>query len=133
MDVIVKTISKILLPFIIVLGIFIIFHGHLTPGGSFPGGAIVASGILLMAVSFGIEKAEMIVKERKIRLIESLAALVLVFIIIFEFFIRNLLFKIERPFTLYSAGTTMILNVVGGVMVMTILILIVSVMMRENL
>jgi multicomponent Na+:H+ antiporter subunit B len=30
------------------MSLYIILHGHLTPGGGFPGGAIIASGVLLL-------------------------------------------------------------------------------------
>ena len=44
--------AKILFPLIILLGIYVFIHGHLTPGGGFQGGAIIATGFLLMLVSY---------------------------------------------------------------------------------
>lgn len=44
---IVKTAVPIVMLFAIVTGVFVILHGHLTPGGGFPGGAIVASAFVL--------------------------------------------------------------------------------------
>ncbi len=40
--------SRALFGIILVTGIYIIFHGHLTPGGGFPGGTMIASAILLL-------------------------------------------------------------------------------------
>lgn len=40
--------SNVLLGIILVTSFYIIFHGHLTPGGGFPGGAIIASSVLLL-------------------------------------------------------------------------------------
>jgi len=40
--------SKILFGIILVTSFYIILHGHLTPGGGFPGGAIIASSVLLL-------------------------------------------------------------------------------------
>lgn len=40
--------SKILFGIILVTSLYIILHGHLTPGGGFPGGAIIASSVLLL-------------------------------------------------------------------------------------
>jgi multicomponent Na+:H+ antiporter subunit B len=40
--------SKILISFILITSAYIILHGHLTPGGGFPGGAIIASSVLLL-------------------------------------------------------------------------------------
>lgn len=40
-------ISRILYPFILLFGIYIIVNGHLSPGGGFQGGAILATAILI--------------------------------------------------------------------------------------
>ncbi|MEA1914173.1 MAG: MnhB domain-containing protein [Campylobacterota bacterium] len=39
---------KVLFPLIILFGLYIIIHGHLSPGGGFQGGVIIGSGFLLM-------------------------------------------------------------------------------------
>lgn len=39
---------EILFPLIILFGLYIMIHGHLSPGGGFQGGVIIASGFLLM-------------------------------------------------------------------------------------
>lgn len=39
--------SDLLFPFLLVLGIYIILHGHLTPGGGFQGGAILAAAFFI--------------------------------------------------------------------------------------
>jgi multicomponent Na+:H+ antiporter subunit B len=48
---ILKTGSKIILPIILIVGFYVITHGHLSPGGGFQGGAMIASAMLLMALS----------------------------------------------------------------------------------
>ena len=48
----VRTGAKILFPLILLLGIYVFVHGHLTPGGGFQGGAIIATGFLLMLISY---------------------------------------------------------------------------------
>ena len=50
---IVKTITSISFPFILIYGIYVIAHGHLTPGGGFQGGAVVASGCAMILVAYG--------------------------------------------------------------------------------
>ncbi len=45
---ILSTCCKFLFPLIVFLGAYIFIHGHLTPGGGFQGGAIVASAFLLI-------------------------------------------------------------------------------------
>lgn len=56
-DLIVKTITRLITPFIQLYGIFIILHGHLSPGGGFSGGSILGASIILYSLSFGLEKA----------------------------------------------------------------------------
>jgi multicomponent Na+:H+ antiporter subunit B len=53
MSKIVKTISSIIFPFITIYGLYVIAHGHLTPGGGFQGGAVVASGLAMLLVAYG--------------------------------------------------------------------------------
>ena len=43
-----RTGCRFLFPLILVFGTYIFIHGHLTPGGGFQGGAIIASGFLLI-------------------------------------------------------------------------------------
>ncbi len=48
----VRTGAKILFPLMLLLGIYVFVHGHLTPGGGFQGGAIIATGFLLMLITY---------------------------------------------------------------------------------
>jgi multicomponent Na+:H+ antiporter subunit B len=43
--------ASFLLPIIILFGVYIFVHGHLTPGGGFQGGVVIASGILLLMLT----------------------------------------------------------------------------------
>lgn len=43
--------SKFLFPIITLYGIYVMSYGHLSPGGGFQGGVIIASGVLLLLVS----------------------------------------------------------------------------------
>jgi len=56
MTVVVRTITRILLPISLVFGGYVVMHGHLTPGGGFQGGAVAASGLALVIVAFGAER-----------------------------------------------------------------------------
>jgi len=41
------TASQLLIPLIFLFGVYVFINGHLTPGGGFQGGAIIASGVVL--------------------------------------------------------------------------------------
>lgn len=43
--------SKAILPILMIVGVYIITHGHLSPGGGFQGGAMIASAMLLVSLS----------------------------------------------------------------------------------
>ncbi len=53
MSVIVRTITRSVYGLALVFGFYLIMHGHLTPGGGFQGGAVVASAFALLLVAFG--------------------------------------------------------------------------------
>jgi energy-converting hydrogenase B subunit I len=53
MSVIVRTVTRFVYGLILVFGFYVIMHGHLTPGGGFQGGAVVASAFALLLVAFG--------------------------------------------------------------------------------
>ena len=55
MSIIVKKVSQLVAPLIFMYGIYIILHGHLTPGGGFAGGAIISGAFILLVLSFGSE------------------------------------------------------------------------------
>jgi multicomponent Na+:H+ antiporter subunit B len=45
------TSTQVLVPMIYMFGVYIFVNGHLTPGGGFQGGAVIATGTLLMFLS----------------------------------------------------------------------------------
>ncbi len=53
---ILKTGSHLLFPFMFLFGIYIIAHGHLTPGGGFPGGVIIATGFFIVLMTSDVFK-----------------------------------------------------------------------------
>ncbi|MBR3739951.1 MAG: hypothetical protein IKN04_05740 [Clostridia bacterium] len=57
-DLILRSAARILTPLTLVFGLYIIFNGHLSPGGGFSGGAILGAGLILYQNAFGYEKTE---------------------------------------------------------------------------
>ncbi|MCD6200301.1 MAG: Na(+)/H(+) antiporter subunit B [Bacteroidales bacterium] len=68
---IVTTGSRLLFPAIILLGAYVFIHGHLTPGGGFQGGVIIATGFLLMLMAY----ADYTVSHVVLSVVESLAGI----------------------------------------------------------
>ena len=57
-DTIVRTVCRRLAPFVQIFGLYVIMHGHSSPGGGFQGGVILASSFILLAIADGIEEVE---------------------------------------------------------------------------
>ncbi len=56
-DGILELAAKVLVPFIVIFGLYVILCGHLGPGGGFSGGAIIGAGLILYLNAYGFEKA----------------------------------------------------------------------------
>ena len=74
MSKIVRTLTSVALPLILIYGLYVIAHGHLTPGGGFQGGAVVASGLAMLVVAFGSTWVLGKIKESKLSILESVGA-----------------------------------------------------------
>lgn len=48
-------------PFVIMFGIYLITHGHLTPGGGFQGGVIISAACILFTLAFQRKKGRKMV------------------------------------------------------------------------
>lgn len=57
LDVILRVVTKLLLPFILLFGLYVQFHGESGPGGGFQAGVIVGACIILYAIMFGLDRA----------------------------------------------------------------------------
>jgi len=53
MTTIVKKTTQILAGIIFLYGAYVVIHGHLTPGGGFAGGVIMAGAFILVTLAFG--------------------------------------------------------------------------------
>lgn len=53
-DPVLNAVAFLMVPFIILFALYIQFHGDYTPGGGFQAGIIIASGIILYSMLFGI-------------------------------------------------------------------------------
>jgi len=54
-DLILNVVARNLIPFIIVYGAYVTTNGHLSPGGGFAGGTIIAAALILAVLTWGLE------------------------------------------------------------------------------
>ena len=123
-DPIVKSIAKVLVPFNLMLGIYVVLNGHLSPGGGFSGGAIMGASLILFSSAFGYRKVSRIITEKTIKVVTFVSLTFYAFAKGYSFFTgANHLHSVISPGTpgrIISAGLILPLNIaVGFVVTMT--------------
>jgi multicomponent Na+:H+ antiporter subunit B len=56
-DLIVQTIARLIVPFSQIFALYVIAHGHYSPGGGFQGGVILGASIILFAISHNLRSS----------------------------------------------------------------------------
>lgn len=70
-----RVVSKLLIPIIILFGFYVQFHGEYSPGGGFQAGVIIAAGVILYALIFGVDAAREAVPPLVVRIGAALGIL----------------------------------------------------------
>lgn len=112
------TASRMLIPIILLLGAYVFINGHLSPGGGFQGGAIVATAFVLLLLA----KPESHLNHRIIAWVESVSGVAFVVIGILGIFLAggfldNRILPPGTFGTLLSAGVIPILYIFIGLKV----------------
>ncbi len=132
MTVIVKTVASWVKMLIFLFGVYIILFGHLTPGGGFAGGVILASSYVLLLLAFGrqfVQEDLPLALDSKLDCLGALGfALIAVWPLIWGggFFVNFLLERLpESALKLVSAGTIPLSNIAIGLKVGASLFLVI--------
>jgi multicomponent Na+:H+ antiporter subunit B len=119
MSIIVRAVSRALYPFMMLFGLYIVIHGHLTPGGGFPGGVLLISAIILVTLAYGATRLQ---EEHEIFLEETLesdALIAILGILLFTVLLAKVLPRYEIftgvPGTLLSGGPIPLLNISASI------------------
>ncbi|MAF99922.1 MAG: Na(+)/H(+) antiporter subunit B [Arenicellales bacterium] len=72
---ILRTITKLLIPIILLFALYVQFHGDFGPGGGFQAGVIFGSGIILYGIVFGLDKAMAVIPPSVLRVLAALGVL----------------------------------------------------------
>ncbi|NIM03383.1 hypothetical protein GTN66_04435 [bacterium] len=114
MTLIVKTITRLTVGLILLYGIYIVTHGHLSPGGGFPGGVIIALSFIHLMLAFGKDLALRKLSRGAAAFFESFGAIMFLTIgllgVVGGYFFLNFVLK-GRPFNLFSAGIIPLCNI----------------------
>ena len=63
-NVITDIVTRAMIPVIQLFALYVVFHGHYSPGGGFQGGALIASSILLARMVLGFERSQYLFPSR---------------------------------------------------------------------
>jgi len=114
MSVIVKTITRLTVGLIMLYGIYILSHGHVSPGGGFAGGVIIALSFVHLMLAYGKDVALQKLPKGATSFFESMGAIIFLGIALLGFtggyFFLNFIGKGE-PFHLFSAGIIPLANI----------------------
>jgi multicomponent Na+:H+ antiporter subunit B len=124
MTLIVKTTTRLVLVFITVFSSLTVAYGHLTPGGGFAGGVMLACALILIVLSYGRHRALAIVRNPEIWVFAGSAGIVVYGLILIGFvggFTIGKWLGIGTPIKLLSGGTVLYSNILIGINVMAIL------------
>jgi len=79
-DIILRTIARVLVPFLELFGLYVIVHGDVSPGGGFQGGVLLGTGVIIYSLAFGVSDTR---SRLPLQLRESLSSLgVLTYVIL---------------------------------------------------
>lgn len=120
-DSVLQMAACVLVPVIILFGIYVILNGHLSPGGGFSGGAIIGAGLILYLSAFGFEKTEKLFTEKTYKCISFGALTTYCLVKSYSFFTgANHLeshIPLGTPGAILSSGLILILNICVGLVV----------------
>jgi len=125
--------TALLMPLIFLFGVYIFLHGHLTPGGGFQGGVVIASGVLLSLLTY--PKSE--VSHKILNMIESLSGAFYIIVGILGIylaagFLDNRILPLGDFGQLFSAGAIPIIYSLIGLKVGSELVGILDSMQRSD-
>ena len=123
-NVIARCASDKILPLAVVYILYIILHGHLSPGGGFQGGVLMVAVVALICLGHGYETT---IETLSYHLMHTTEGFASVFYVALGFlgvamgahFAQNVLYTHGAIGNLYSAGTIFWMNVTVGVKVIT--------------
>lgn len=122
MNTILIEVGKILIPFIQIFGIYVIFNGHISPGGGFAGGTIMGVSLILSTLIYNLDKKSNKLSYEKAISIMGLSLTVYAILKGYSFLVGGLdLHMWEVPIgvagRIFSAGLILPLNIMVGIVV----------------
>lgn len=120
-DKILQTVTKVLVPPILIFGLYIILAGHLGPGGGFAGGAIIGAALILYSNAFGFEKTSKVFNANTYKWTSFCALACYSISKCYSFYTGanhiHSIIPLGIPGNLISSGLILVLNICVGIVV----------------
>lgn len=75
-NLILRVVSKLIIPLIVLFALYVQFHGDFGPGGGFQAGVIMSAAIILYALVFGLDAAERVIPPPLLRFLAGLGVVI---------------------------------------------------------
>jgi multicomponent Na+:H+ antiporter subunit B len=127
----------VMFPFTLLLGIYVVLHGHLTPGGGFQGGVLLATAFYYVYLSGEYQDLLEMARGQSVALLEVAGAAGFALVgalplVSGSAYLRNS-FPLGEKGELLSTGTLPVFNVAVGTEVMCAFLLLISAFLRQVL
>lgn len=133
---ILKEVNRFTVIIIYLFGLYVILHGHLSPGGGFAGGTIISAGMVLYKLLYSKRAKEVI--HKKLLMTTISGAIILYGLLKAYHIFHGILGHANHggeavPYAIYSAGSLLVLNLCVGVIVACAFYTIASLFMEGEL
>lgn len=122
-DKILKVIANMVVPFIILFGIFVMLNGHISPGGGFSGGTIFGAGLIFYHLAFSEDNLDFkkLINFKTMTYVNVFALVGISAVNIYSFIVgsmgwRNIL-PLGTPGAILSATVVLLLDIFVGIKV----------------
>ena len=75
-SIIIRTMTRLLTPFIQIFALYVIMHGHTSPGGGFQGGVIMGASFILLGMAYGVDRVKELFTLRLLTIFTSLGVMI---------------------------------------------------------
>lgn len=120
-DLILQNVTKIVMPAILLFGVYVVLNGHISPGGGFSGGAVMGAGLILYASAFGVDAIGRFFTRKTFKVITSTGLLCYGASKAYSFFTgANGLptgIPLGTPGAIFSSGLILVLDICVGAIV----------------
>ncbi len=120
-DAVLRTVAFILIPMLLIFGMYIILCGHLGPGGGFSGGAVIGASMILYVNAYGFQRMEKLFTAKTYKVISFCALGFYALAKSYSFFTGanelESIISAGTPGRILSAGLILPLNICVGLVV----------------